>query len=85
MSVAGEIQEFILREVAPGQDIDSLQPEADLLASDVIDSLGIVQLISFLEDRYAIKVDDDDLAPENFRSVESIVQFVEAKRAQRET
>ena len=45
----------------------------------MIDSLGIVQLISFLEEKYSITIDDDDLDPENFRSVDRIVMFVEDK------
>ena len=79
MSVAVEVEEFITREIAP--DIDPVAPDFDLLEAAVIDSLGILQLISFLEERYGIKVDDEDLAPENFRSVESIVDFVEKKGA----
>ena len=79
MSVAVEVEEFIVREIAP--DIDSVAHDLDLLAGEVIDSLGIVQLISFLEGKYGIKVDDDDLVPENFRSVDSIVMFVEKKGA----
>ena len=81
MSVAVEVEEFIVREVAPGRGIDSVAHDRDLLEGQVIDSLGIVQLISFLEGKYDIKVDDDDLDPENFRSVDSIVMFVERKGA----
>ncbi len=80
MSVAAEVEHFIVGEIAVGQGIESVEHDRDLLASEVIDSLGIVELISFLEGRYGIKVDDDDLAPENFRSVQSIVTFVEGKR-----
>jgi Phosphopantetheine attachment site. len=81
VSVAVEVEEFIVREIAPGRGIDSVAHDRDLLEGEVIDSLGIMQLISFLEDTYGIEVDDDDLAPENFRSVDSIVSFVEKKGA----
>lgn len=79
MSAAVEVEEFIVRELAAGQGISSLAHDQDLLAGQVIDSLGIAQLISFLEGSYGIKVDDDDLAPENFSSVDSIVAFVQRK------
>jgi methoxymalonate biosynthesis acyl carrier protein len=79
MSIAAEVEGFIVREIAGGRGIDSLAHDRDLLEAEVIDSLGIVELIAFLEGRYAIKVDDDDLAPENFRSVDSIVAFVQSK------
>lgn len=81
MSMTVEIEEFISGEIAPGRGVDALDRDADLLTSEVIDSLGIVELISFLESSYGIEVADDDLDPENFRSVACIVQFVERKRA----
>lgn len=81
MSIAVEIEEFIVQEIALGRGLDSVAHDCDLLESQVIDSLGIVELISFLEGKYGIKVDDDDLSPENFRSVDSIVMFVEKKGA----
>lgn len=78
MSTSAEVQEFIVQEIAP--DIGPIDDGADLLADAGIDSMGIVQLISFLEERYGITVDDDDLDPENFRSVDSIVKFVDKKK-----
>lgn len=81
MSMATEVEEFIVQEIALGRGIDTVAHDQDLLADEVIDSLGIVEVISFLEGKYGVKVDDDDLAPENFRSVDSIVAFVEKKRS----
>lgn len=80
MSIAVEVEEFIVREIALGRGIESVEHDRDLLADEVIDSLGITELITFLEAKYGIAVADDDLAPENFRSVDSIVAFVEKKR-----
>jgi len=79
MSVAEEIEKFIVEEIALGTGVDSVGHDDDLLAQDVIDSLGIVELVAFLESRYGIKVGDDDLLPENFQSVNSVVAFVAAK------
>jgi acyl carrier protein len=79
VSIALEVENFIGREIAP--DIGPVAHDFDLLRAQVIDSVGIVQLISFLEEKYGIKIDDDDLAPENFRSVDSIVLFVQKKGA----
>ncbi len=79
MSVAAEVEKFIVEEIALGTGIESVGHDEDLLAQDVIDSLGIVELVAFLESRYGIKVGDDDLLPENFSSVNRVVAFVEAK------
>lgn len=80
MSIAIEVEQFIVSEIAGGRGIDAIAHDRDLLADDIIDSLGIAELITFLESRYAIKVADDDIEAENFRSVQSIVAFVERKR-----
>jgi acyl carrier protein len=79
MSVAAEVEKFIVEEIALGRGVDSIEHDEDLLAQDIIDSLGIVELVGFLEERYGIKVGDDDLLPENFQSVNSVVAFVEAR------
>ncbi len=80
MSVAAaEVEKFIVEEIALGTGVESVGHDDDLLAQDVIDSLGIVELVAFLESRYGIEVGDDDLLPENFRSVNSVVAFVEAR------
>jgi len=76
MSVATDIEEFI-REIAP--DAGPVDSGVDLVEEEVIDSLGIVQLISLLEEKYNITISDDELDPDNFRSVERIATFVEAK------
>jgi acyl carrier protein len=81
VSVGSEIEGFIIHQLCSGRDIDSFADDYDLLAGDVIDSLGIAELISFLEKEYGIVVDDGDLDPENFRTVGKIVSLVEQKRA----
>lgn len=79
MSIATDVEGFIVEEIALGSGVDSVEPDEDLLARDVIDSHGIVELVAFLEQRYGIEVGDDDLLPENFSSVSRIVAFVEQK------
>jgi acyl carrier protein len=77
VSFAAEVENFISNQILPGSGIDSVTPEDDLL--EVVDSLGIVELVAFLEQTYRIKIDDDDLDPENFRSVARIVALIEKK------
>jgi acyl carrier protein len=72
-----EIEGFIVNELQAGSGLDSLRPDEDLLAADLIDSLGITQLVSFLEENYGIAVSDDQLTPENFQTVEKIAAFVD--------
>jgi acyl carrier protein len=80
MSVTAELETFIVDEIAMGQGPSSLAPDDDLLASGLIDSLGVTQLVAFLEDRFGITVSDADLVPANFQSLAQIGAYVASKR-----
>jgi acyl carrier protein len=74
-----EIEGFIVNELQAGSGLESLRPDEDLLAADLIDSLGITELVSFLERTYGIKVSDDQLTPENFQTIEKIAALVDQR------
>jgi acyl carrier protein len=80
MSVTVELETFIVEEIAMGQGPPSLAPDEDLLASGLIDSLGVTQLVAFLEERFGIAVTDADLVPTNFQSLAQIGAYVASKR-----
>lgn len=73
------IEEFIVTEITGGLEAGSLAHDEDLLAADLIDSLGITELVGFLESKFGVVVADEDLTPDNFRSVDSIAAFVARK------
>lgn len=56
-------------------------PEMDLVGSGLMDSLMLIELLTFLEQEYQITIDFADLEIDNFRSVGSITQFVDARAA----
>jgi len=47
----------------------------ELLESGIVDSLGILDLVAVLEAEFGLTVSDEDLLPDNFRSIERIAQF----------
>jgi len=49
------------------------------LLGNVIDSTGAIELVTFLQDRFAITVDDNEVVPENFDTLENVVAYVERK------
>ena len=59
--------------------IKNVGNDESLLKNGFIDSLGILEVVAFLENEFCIAVSDDDLLPENFGSVQSIADFVQAK------
>lgn len=72
------ISKFIVTEIMHGSVEDALAPDYQLLDEGVLDSLGLQQLITFLEAKYDIMVDDDYLMPEYFTSVETIATLIDS-------
>jgi len=68
------IQEnFILEN--PGDLVD----DESMLEKGIIDSTGVLELVAFIESTYEIKVEDEELIPENLDSIENIVSYLERK------
>jgi len=63
-----------------GQDPDSLKDDSSFLEEGVIDSTGVLELVGFLEENYEIKVEDEELIPENLDSIQNICAYLKAKR-----
>lgn len=78
-----DLESFLLRDLAVGRGIDSIGRDDDILALGIVDSLGLLQLVSFLEEKFGIKVEDEDLVIDNFRSISRIEQFVEEKQREK--
>ena len=77
--ISKKIENFLLAEFGANLGGQSLDPDEDLLEQRIIDSLGLLTLVVFLEKAHGIKVNDEDVVPENFQSLNSIVRFVEQK------
>lgn len=56
-----------------------LGPNDNLLESGAVDSLGMLDLVSYLQTEFGIEISDDELLPENFQSVQTITAFVQSK------
>ncbi len=72
------IHEFIseqIKEINNGTPVEN--DEADLLGSEILDSLGIVTLLSNVEENYQIEIDPDDIIPDHFENIAAIVSLIE--------
>lgn len=70
------IRQFVLDEFLPDVPADELTTDYDLVAGGVIDSLGLLKLIAWLEDRFRLPIDEIDLDPDNLRSIGAIDALV---------
>ena len=57
-----------------------LDYDDSLLELGIIDSVKMFDLIGFIEERFGVQVDDDDLYPENFDSINAIVNYINSKK-----
>lgn len=81
-SVEPDIRAFIVENFLFGDDSQPLASETSLMEKDLIDSTGILELVSFLEERFSIRVADADLVPANLDSIARIAAFINGKLAQ---
>ena len=72
-----EIRSFLVDNFLYGQS-EALHDDDSLLGG-VIDSTGTIELVVFLQDRFALTVEDEDVVPENFVSVKHVAAYVAKK------
>ena len=68
---------YIRKQLLGGQTDVSLSPEDDLLGSGLIDSLGMIKLLGFIEEHFELKVPPQDMTIENFMTVEAMANYLE--------
>jgi acyl carrier protein len=65
-----------------GQRAPDLTGSDSLIERGVIDSTGVLELVAFLQSRYGITIEDNELVPDNLDTLDRIATFVQAKLAQ---
>ena len=78
MNASVVLKEYIREELMNGANSE-LDESENLLAAGIIDSLGILRLVSFVEEKFGIEVPDEDVTIDNFQSVKSMSDYVAAQ------
>lgn len=79
MDVRSQVRDFVTTNFYV-PDPAQLRDEDSLLDLGVVDSTGVLELISFIEEKYAIQVGDSEMVPENLDSIARLVAFVGRKQ-----
>ena len=74
-----ELRGFIVNNYLFGQPAD-FSDDDSLQEKGVIDSTGVLELVSWLEDTYRVKIGDNELLPENLDSINRLARFIEGKK-----
>jgi acyl carrier protein len=81
MSILEKLRTLLAESAGANLSTELLDPDEDLLARGIIDSLGVLKVIVALENMFGIEVMDEDVVPENFQSLNCLAKFVEQKRS----
>jgi acyl carrier protein len=81
MDQSKQIKQFVLKNYLFTEDETALADDESLIRGGIVDSTGMLELISHLEESYAIKVENAEMIPANFDSIATISRFVASKRS----
>jgi acyl carrier protein len=78
-TIENDVRGFVTDNFLFGRKNVSLDGDDSLLEQGLIDSTGVLELVSFIENKFEIKVEDDDLVPDNLDSINRLIAFIETK------
>ncbi len=73
------VRQFVLDNFMMGGDQSSLADSDSFIEKHIVDSTGFIELVSFLEQTYALRIEDDEMVPDNLDSLQNIARFIHAK------
>jgi|SRR5579859_698321 len=79
MALNDELRKFVIDNFLFGKPYEGFADGDSFIEHGIIDSTAVMELIAFLEERYRIKLQDQDLIPENLDSINGLARFVESR------
>jgi len=80
MDIEKKVLQFISNNFLMHENNIELNIKASLLEEGIIDSTGVLELVSFLESEFSMQIVEDEIIPENLDTIENIVTFVNKKK-----
>ena len=79
MKIQENLHNYIINERFAGRAPEKFNDDYDLIDSGTIDSLFVMNLITYLEQQYRVEFGMNDMVPRHFKSVNALAAFVENK------
>ncbi len=76
--IESEIRDFVINNFLFGK-ADGLTDDESLLENGIIDSTGVLELVGFLQERFDILVEDDEIVPANLDSIQNLAHYLSRK------
>jgi acyl carrier protein len=79
--IQSDIYNFVVENFLFGK-ADGLADDDSLVGKGVIDSTGVLELVSFIQEHFGIRMEDQEIIPDNLDSIKTLVTFITRKRQQ---
>jgi len=76
--IRSKLREFIKKHFLLGNDAD-LKDDDSFMNKGIVDSTGILEVVSFVEETFSFRLPDEDLVPENLDSINNLVTYIKGK------
>ena len=80
-AVKTSLREFLTNSVLPLARVDAFRDDESFLEKGILDSTGVLELVGHIEKEYSIRVEADEITPDNLDSLERLVAFISRKTA----
>jgi len=80
MSIETQIRNYILENFLYTKDEEKLHNDDSFLEDGIVDSTGILELLLFVEETFGVQVEDEEVIPDNFDSVERLTRYICMKK-----
>lgn len=80
MEIESKIREYISSNILFSDNGYPYPDDASFLREGIVDSVGVLELVSFIEEQMKVKVLDQEITPDNFDSVQKLAAFVRSKQ-----
>ena len=77
MALNDDLRKFVTDNFMYGKPYEGFADDDSFIEQGIIDSTAVMELVAFLEGRYGIKLQDQDLVPDNLDSINNLARFVE--------
>ena len=81
MDIKEKIKTFIVKNFLKGDESKTFDNDTSFLQEGIIDSVGVMELVAFLETTFSFRVEDEEIIPANLDSVNQLVVYVQSKLA----
>jgi len=78
-AVKTSLREFLTNSVLPLARVEAFRDDESFLEKGILDSTGVLELVGHIENRYSIRVEADEITPDNLDSLEKLVAFISRK------